>query len=318
MAGPLRRFGKTAAGQVVEAIDLAAGDLSVTILTYGAILQDVRLAGVTHALTLGSLWLSDYETTMPYHGAIVGPVANRIAGARAQIGGQVFRLEANEGANTLHSGVTGTHRKLWRIEALEESRLKLALDLPDGEGGFPGSRKVRAVFEAEAPAVLRLTLTAMTDAPTWVNLANHSYWCLDGPGGWEGQRLSVDAERYLPVGTDMLPTGNVARVDGTVYDFRTQREVVPAAPPLDTCFCLAAGRRELTPVAVLEGRGGVRLDMATTEPGLQVFDGRPGYRGIALEAQGWPDAPNRPGFPSVVLGPGEVYKQVTEWRFSVR
>ncbi len=316
MAAALRPFGTTAAGRAVETIDLAAGDLAVTVLTYGAILQDVRLRGVAHSLTLGSSRLVDYETTMPFHGAIVGPVANRISGARAEIGARVCRFEANEGIHLLHSGAAGLHRKVWEVAETGPQRAVLAVALPDGEGGFPGARQVRAIFEVEAPATLRLTLTATSDAPTWMNLANHSYWCLDGPGGWAGQRLWVDAGSYLPVDGAVIPTGEVAPVDETAFDFRNARAVAPGEPALDTCFCLAESRRALMPVAALEGRRGVRLEMATTEPGLQVFDGRPLYRGLALEAQGWPDAPNQSGFPSVVLEPGEIYRQITEWRFS--
>ena len=120
MAAVVRRFGMTVAGQEVGAFGLTAGGISATILTYGAILQDVRLAGVTHSLTPGSDRLSDYETTMPYHGAIVGPVANRISEARAEIGGRICRFEANEGGNTLHSGAAGLHRRLWQVEAAGE------------------------------------------------------------------------------------------------------------------------------------------------------------------------------------------------------
>lgn len=317
-------FGTTASGQAVQRITLAMGPLSVALLTYGAILQSVRLAGVAHSLTLGSDRLADYEGPMHYHGALIGPVANRITGAAAEMDGRPHRFDANQdGRITLHSGQDGTHRRVWKLAELTETTASLAVDLPDGEGGFPGNRRLTARFSLHADAVLRLDLSATTDAPTWINLANHSYWNLDGSPSWAGHRLWMPAEHYLPVDSDLLPTGEVRAVADTEMDFRTAREITPGTPAMDTNFCLAHQRRPLTPALRLTGTSGVTMEMATTEPGLQIYDGRgprlpgsPAYEGLAIEAQFWPDAPHQPEFPDITLRPGALWQQRTEWRFS--
>lgn len=318
----IREFGRTAAGAPVQAVTLAAGDLRATVLTYGAILQDVRLAGVGHGLTLGSDWLGDYEGVMRYHGALIGPVANRIAGAQAVIGGRACRFEANEAGNTLHSGHAGCHAQIWRIAEQAEDRLVLALDLADGDGGFPGNRWVRAVWQVAAPATLTLSIEVDSDAETLVNFTNHSYWTLDGGSTWAGHRLRVAAEQYLPVDAGLIPTGEIAPVAGTALDLRAGRVIAPGDPAMDTNFCLSSGAVALRDVLWLTGQSGVAMVLATTEPGVQVYDSartsRPGhapYEGLAFEPQGWPDAPNQPGFPSVALAAGGRRLQQMQWRF---
>lgn len=317
-------FGTTASAQAVQKITLTMGPLSVALLTYGAILQSVRLEGVGHDLTLGSARLADYEGPMHYHGALIGPVANRITGAMATLDGRTHHFDPNEaGRNTLHSGRHGTHARIWKLAELTETTASLTVDLPDGEGGFPGNRRLTARFSLHADATLRLDLTATTDAATWINLANHSYWNLDGSPSWAGHRLWMPAEHYLPVDADLLPTGEIRAVAGTEMDFRQERTIQPGAPAMDTNFCLAPQRRGLTPALRLTGSSGLTMEMATTEPGLQIYDGRqprlpgsPAYEGLAIEAQFWPDAPHQPAFPDITLRPGALWQQRTEWRFS--
>lgn len=317
------RFGVTTAGAPVDAIRLRAGALSVKVLTRGAILQDVRLDGVGHSLTLGSDRLADYEGVMGYFGAIVGPVANRIGGARAVIGGRDFRFAENEPGRTLHSGPEGTHAQVWHVEEVTGAAVTLALAMPDGQGGFPGNRRIVARYEVLAPATLRLTVTAETDADTLMNPAQHSYWNLDGSAHWRGHRLRISAEHVLPVDAGLLPRGSVVPVGGSPLDFRNGKALREGAPALDTNFCLSEGREALREVAWLTGALGVTMALATTAPGLQVYDGRaairPGhgpYEGIAMEPQHWPDAPNHPRFPSIALAAGDTFSQTTEWRFS--
>lgn len=320
----IRSFGTTADGRAVQKVTLGAGDLTVSLLTYGAVLQSVRLAGVAHDLTLGSESLADYEGPLHYHGAVIGPVANRIAGAEAVLDGRTLRFPANQdGRHILHSGDVGTHRKVWRLAEVAEDSCTLTLTLPDGEGGFPGTRRVTARWVVERPATLRMELTVMTDAPTLINFVNHSYWNLDGTDRWDGHSLRIAADHILPVDADTLPTGEIAPVAGSAYDLRAGRALLVAGvPPMDHCFVLGQGRETLRDVLWLTGRSGVEMTMATTEPGLQVYDGRaairPGrgaYEGLAIEAQFWPDAPHHPAFPSIRLDPGERSVQVTEWRF---
>jgi aldose 1-epimerase len=315
----MERFGVTAAGRDVERIVIGSGDLQVAVLTYGAALQSVRMAGVAHDLTLGSDLLADYEGPMCYHGTLVGPVANRLSGAQARVAGAVHQFTPNEAAGSLlHSGPGGMHARVWELIDTQPAEVTLGLRLI--ADGFPGRRQVWAQFSVVG-TVLRLEVTASTDAPTLMNVAQHSYWNLDGAATWAGHQLRIDAARYLPTDADMLPTGEVCNVADTPFDFRGGRVIAPGDPVLDTNFCVSDSRVPLREVLWLQGRD-VTMAFATTEPGVQVYDGaggiRPGqgpYEGLAIEAQGWPDAPNHPAFPSVDLHPGDAYHQITEWRF---
>lgn len=325
--------GQTAGGEDVHRVAISAGDLSAAILTLGCTLQDVRLAGIARSLTVGSPSLAAYQAEMGTCGSIVGPVANRIGNASATIDGRTWRFDAHyRGRHTLHGGSAATHSRIWRILDTGPDHASLGLDLPHGQGGFPGNRRITARYEIAA-ATLRLTLDATTDAATLMNLANHSYWRLDGAPTFAGQTLRIDADRYLPgTAEDVLPTGEIADVAGTRFDYRRGRALQAGAEGLlDTNFCLSNTRRPLRPVATLTGTSGLSMTLATTEPGLQVFDGHNlglprypsndgpphrAYAGLALEAQFWPDAPNNPSFPSILLRPGADWRQITEWRFS--
>ena len=319
-------FGTTRDGHEVHALSLAAGELNVTLLTYGAIVQSVRLSGVPHDLTMGSDRIADYETAMPYNGALIGPVANRISGASAEIDGRRYRFEANQGGrHTLHCGSTGFQTRIWSVLDHGRAHATLGLHAPDGLGGFPGNREITARFELVAPATLTLSLHATTDAPTLMNLANHSYWSLDGAPTWEGHSLGIAADHVLTCDDEVIPTGEIRPVAGTPFDFRRPVRLAPGAPALDHNFCLARARGPLREAARLTGASGLSMTLATTEPGLQIYDGRlpvrpgsPPYGALAIEAQGWPDAPNRPEFPSVLLTPEARYSQRTEWRFTRR
>lgn len=318
----IRDFGRTSDGQPVESITIRAGKLTATFLDRGSILQDLRLGGAGHSLTLGSDRIADYEGAMRYHGALVGPVANRIAGAAAVIAGRPCRFEANEGGACLHSGPSGIHARRWRREAAGEDTLTLVLDLADGEGGFPGNRRITALWRVAPPATLLLRLVVTTDADTLVNVANHSYWNLDGTPGWSGHRLRIAADHITETDAALIPTGRLLPVAGTGYDLRQGRRLVPGEPPLDTNFCLSMAPQPLRDVLWLTGRSGVEMVIATNAPGMQVYDGRAaqrpggsGYDGLALEPQFWPDAPHHPGFPSILLKAGETRVQETRWRF---
>ena len=317
-------FGTTPSGEAVQSITLTAGDLTVRLLTWGAILQSVRLAGVAHDLTLGSDHLADYLGDLMHHGSLIGPVVNRLTNATAVIAGVPHQFEVNfNDRHTIHSGSTGTHRQNWAILSAGASSCTLGLTLPDGQGGFPGLRQISAEFTLTAPATLTMTLRASTDADTILNFANHSYWNLDGTPVFTGHHLRIAAEAFLPNDADFKPTGEVRAVKDTDMDFRQSRPVVPAAPDLDTCFVLGRARQGLREVLWLTGASGLTLTLATTEPGVQVYDargaqrpGRAAYEGLAIEAQGWPDAPNHPDFPQITVTPGTDFAQVTQWRLS--
>ena len=315
----MTRFGVTKAGDAVEAITLSAHGLSATILTYGAIVQDVRLDGIAHSLTIGSDRLDDYENDMRYYGCVVAPVANRLRDASATIDGVKHQFEANQhGKHTLHSGTNGAHAFVWQIDDKSQNCLFLSHKMTDVHGGFPANRTITARFEITAGPTLRLTLTTTTDAPSIANATNHSYWNLDGSGKIAGHQIRVDADHYLPTDdVDSLVTGEVRPVAGTDYDFRSFAPLVPENPPLDHTFCVAPEQRDLTECMFLTGASGLSMTVATTEAGVHIYDARDAqYPGIAIEAQGWPDAPNQPDFPSIEVTPDAPVVQITEWRFA--
>lgn len=325
-------FGTTPGARPIQRVTLSHGGLSAAILTRGAILQDLRLAGMDHGLTVGSPNAAAYHDPLRYFGAIVGPVANRIAGGRARIGGQTHAFDRNDhGTHTLHGGATGTHAQNWDIDIVRPDRVCLTLALPDGLGGFPGNRTLAADYVLIGPDTLELTLTAATDADTWLNLAPHGFWNLDGAPDLSGHRLWIAAGDYLPTDARALVTGEIAAVAGTPFDFGSPRPIGPGTSPrLDHNFCLSAVRRAPVHVLTLTGANGLAMEVATSEPGVQVYDaagfdgggardhaGRPigAFCGLAIEPQGWPDAPNRPDFPSVRVPSGTAIRQITRWRF---
>lgn len=320
MQANIRDFGTTATGGRVQAITLQAGALRARVLTLGATLQDLRLAGTPWPLLLGSDSLAAYERRLPWCGAVVGPVANRLARSSAVIGGKVWQARPNDGRNLLHSGPDGVSQQIWQIETADKGGVTLRLDLPHGACALPGNRVIRARYRLCPPATLEITLHAETDTETLMNLAFHPYWNLDGTASTAGHRLSVAAGRYLPTDAENLPLAPVS-VAGSAHDLRLARPL-PELPPLDHCYCPeGAGLR---PVARLEGAKGVTLDLESDAPGLQVYDGRAlhsapylgltgqpygAHAGLALEPQFWPDAPHHPDFPSISLAPGQGWRQ---------
>ena len=313
-----------------DTIALRTEDLDVSILRRGAIVQSVRLRGQAMSLTLGAPKPEDYvDGPMSHFGAVMGPVANRIRGASGTIGGRTVRMDTNQdGRHALHSGSAGLNLKRWDIDAVTPDSVTLSTSAVDGEGGLPGHRVFRARYSV-ADATLIQELTATTDAPTWINLAHHGYWTMQSPTGWSGQRLTIAADRYIPVDDEAIPTGEIARVEGTPFDFRGGVTLdASALPPLDHNFCLSDAPGSLRFAVRLEGEYGA-LEIHTTAPGLQVFGmhkfaidgptvhGAPYPTGAALafEPQMWPDAPGRPQWPSIEVGSRGHYEQVTEYRF---
>lgn len=307
-------------GENMIPISLTAGDLTVHILTWGAVVQNIRLAGVNHNLTCGRDALSDYQGKWCHHGALIGPIVNRISNARVKIDGMMHELERNQDGHIhLHSGKHGTHRQDWTIVDLTDTAVKLEIRLPDGMCGLPGNRLVQVTYTVAAPATFTMKITGTTDTNTMMNFANHSYWNLDGTNDWSGHQLQIDAQSFLPCTTDNYPTGEIANVSNTPLDFRHQKPMTVGTNHFDNNFCLSATPAPLRDVLSLTGTSGVRMILATTETGVQLYDGRDmpsPYQGIAIEAQSWPDAPNNRNFPLIRLSKEDTYQQTTQWRFS--
>ena len=288
-------------GRGVRAITLRAGGLEACVLDYGARLVLFRRGDGPNACVT-SADLGELEGRLLYAGPVIAPVINRIGGAAAQIAGRDCRFDANQtGRHTLHSGRAGTQHAIWEIASATGASATLTVDLPDGAGGFPGNRTVTAVYGLDPDTGLTLDIAATTDAATLINPGLHGVWNPDGSGEKAGLVLEIPAETYLPVDGDTLPTGAVARVAVTPYDHRSPR--APDAT-LDHNFCFPGGfglRARLT------GATGRTLEVHSDAPGLQAYAG--GVGGIALEPQLWPDAPNHPDFPPILLAPGDTFHQ---------
>lgn len=312
-------------------IELKSSKLKAHILQRGATLAGLWIAGIPRSLVLGFKHPSGFEETPIYAGAIVGPVANRIAGAQLEIDTEHWKMPPNEGSTCLHSGSNGLHMRTWDIKAQTQSSVTLGLDLLHGDIGLPGNRHIQVTYALDDDGVLHLTIKATSDRATVINIAHHPYWSLDDTGSLAEHSLQINAGAYLPITHDTLPTGEIASVADTMFDFRTAR-AVPTDITIDHNYCLHSSRRtNPAPAAVLTGSTGVRLKIETTEPGLQVYNGSglphdgapmlPGqalspYAGIALEAQAWPNAPHHIDFPSISLTNGTPYLQKTLYRIS--
>ncbi|WP_406419171.1 galactose mutarotase [Streptomyces sp. NBC_00873] len=319
-------FGTLADGTAVHRWTLERAGTRVRVLTYGGVVQSVEVPGrdgVRAEVTLGLPDLAAYETCSgPYFGVLVGRYANRIAGASFVLDGQTHHVTRNEGRNHVHGGARGFDKRVWEAREVLGG-VELSLVAEDGEEGFPGRLAVSAAYTLDEDGALRIAYRATTDAPTVVNLTNHTYWNLAGAdsGSAAGHTLRIAAGRITPVDGESIPTGELLPVEGTRCDFRETRTV---GTGYDHNFVLDEAVDG--PVAELCDPGSGRvLTITTTEPGMQLYtadhlDGRP-YRpcdGIALETQHFPDSPNRPEFPSTVLRPREEYVSTTVYGFSVR
>lgn len=330
-------YGTTPEGEAVNRFEISGGGLTARLMTWGAVLQDLRLDGHPAPLVLGFRRFEDYPAASPYFGAIAGRYANRIRDGRFVIDGQRFQVDTNFlGKHVLHGGARGTGKRVWKLEGRGSDFVSFALRDPDGFMGFPGTLDILCTYRLKLPGTLSIELTATCDQPTLCNLAHHSYFNLDdgGEGDILDHRLMLSAQAYLPVDDELIPTGVVQPVEGTAFDFQLPRPIRFAENGeqvvYDHNFCLAAARGPMRQAAwVQAARSGVDMEVWTTEPGLQFYAGHKvardplgltgmaygAYAGFALEPQVWPDSPNRPYFPQGLLWPGDRYRQVTEYRF---
>ncbi len=344
-----RPFGTTRDGRPVQLFTLTgAGEAAIEITNYGGILTHVRVpdrVGVVGDVALGYDDLGSYEADSPFFGALIGRVGNRIAGGTFTLDGQTHHVPCNNGPNALHGGPVGYDKRVWQADVAGATTLRLSLIDRDGEMGFPGTVHAMVVYTfADAPGgghTLRIDYTASTDRATPINLTNHSYWNLAdaGAGPITGHEMRAAAESYVPVDGTLIPTGQVAAVAGTPFDFRTPKPIgrdllaVGGAPPgYDHCLVLSdrPSRPLAEAVTVYEPTTGRTMSVWTTEPGVQFYTGNfldghhAGHGGVkyarhsafCLETEGYPDAVNQPSFPTTILRPGEAYHTVTEYRFT--
>ncbi|NDZ78189.1 galactose mutarotase [Streptomyces sp. SID10853] len=319
-------FGRLDDGTSVHRWTLERGGTRVRVLTYGGIVQSVEVpdrAGAVAGVALGFPDLAGYLASPgPYFGALIGRYANRIAGGEFELDGRTYRLPRNNPPHSLHGGDRGFDKRVWEAAAAGDHGVRLSRVSPDGEEGFPGRLAVSVTYSLAESGALRIAYEATTDAPTVVSLTNHSYWNLAGAGSGSaaGHELRIAASRVTPVDAELIPTGDLAPVDGTRFDFRQARKV---GLGYDHNYVLDGGGGAAAELS--DPVSGRVLTVSTSEPGLQLYTGDhiddgpfgPGA-GIALETQRFPDTPNRPEFPAAVLRPGGAFVSETVYGFSAR
>ena len=338
----MQLYGTLADGRCVHRLDLQAPGIRVELLTYGGIVARLEVpdrAGRADNVVLGMASLADYVARSPYFGAIAGRFANRIAGGRFTLDGQAHQLACNDGPNSLHGGLQGFDKQVWRVLAADPARAVLTYASPAGEEGFPGRLAVTMTYSV-APGALRIDYAAETDAPTVLNLTNHSYFNLAGDSGGSvlDHELSIAADHFLPVDATAIPTGEIRSVDATPFDFRSPTPIgariratdpqIRAGRGYDHTWVLSGAPG---PAARLRDPASGRvLELFTDQPGVQIYtanfldgslagpSGHPYRQGdaVTLETQHFPDSPNQPGFPSTVLRPGETFRSHSLFRFS--
>ncbi len=343
-------FGTTADGKPVSRYTLTNGKgMRVRIITYGAIIQSIEVPDRTGKLadvTLGFDTLEGYLGRHPYFGSIVGRYANRIGGAKFTLDGKTYSLAKNNGGNHLHGGLKGFDKVIWDAEEIRGDDwvgVKLHYLSPDMEEGYPGNLSVTVTYKLNSKNELWIDYKATTDKPTVINLTNHAYFNLKGQGEGDilGHIVTINADRFTPVDAGLIPTGEIRSVKGTPLDFtephpigeriNSDYEQIKLGKGYDHNFVLNGKPGELRLAArVVEPSTGRVLEVLTTQPGMQFYTGnfldgsnvgKGGkiYKhryGFCLETQHFPDSPNKPDFPSVVLRPGETYHETTVFRFS--
>jgi aldose 1-epimerase len=342
-------WGKSPSGEAVDLYTLKNAQLTVQVITYGAHVVSIEAPdrlGKKADVVLGFDNIDGYasEKNTTYIGAIVGRYGNRIAKGTFKVSGNEYHIPLNNGANALHGGPVGFDKKVWQAHEITNG-VELTMVSPDGDMGFPGELTVHVRYTLENSS-LRIVYSATTTKPTVVNLTNHSYFNLagNGQGTILGEKLTLKADRYTPVDAGLIPTGELAPVAGTPFDFakataigeriNQQNEQLTLAGGYDHNFVLSGpvGKDGLREAAhAVEPLSGRTLTVYTTEPGVQFYSGnfldgtltgRFGakyvkHSGFCLETQHFPDAPNQPSFASTELLPGKTYHSVTVFHFGV-
>jgi len=354
MRGTIRKesFGKTAGGEQIDIYTLSnKKGMEVAITNFGATVVALKVpdrAGKAADVVLGFDMLEGYERGTAYFGATIGRYGNRIAGGQFSIDGKTYTLPKNNGNNTLHGGIVGFDKKVWKVREIaskDSESLEMSYLSADGEEGFPGNLSVKVVFTLPMDRnELKIDYQATTDKDTVLNLTNHSYFNLAGEGNGDilDHVLTLHAKQFTPVDQTLIPTGELRDVAGTPLDFTNATaigkrindsyEQLIFGKGYDHNWVLASGgAKGLTPAAeAYDPKSGRKLEVLTTEPGVQFYSGNfldgsakgkgnkaYGQRAaFCLETQHFPDSPNHSNFPSTLLKPNSVFHSQTVFRFS--
>lgn len=320
--------------------------MKAAITNYGGRIVSLLVPGKDSILTdvvLGYDSLKHYQKPdEPFFGAIIGRYGNRIAKGQFTLGGKKYQLDVNNGVNTLHGGFKGFYMQVFQARQENPQTLHLEYLSKDGEGGYPGNLTIKVTYTLTDDNSLKIDYTATTDQETPVNLTNHAYFNLNGDGSntITNHVLQIDADRYTPVDTTLIPTGELASVKGTPFDFTTAKPIgkdieadnvqIKNGKGYDHNFVLNQNDGS-GPVAVVSSpETGIKMEVYTSEPGLQFYSGNfltgetsdgkggkayPFRSAFCLETQHFPDSPNRPSFPSTILQPGQTYQTSTTYKF---
>jgi len=343
-------FGKTTDGQEITQYTLTNAGITAKVIDYGAILTELHVPdakGNVADVVLGFDNVKQYETESPYFGATTGRVANRIAKGKFTLDGKEYTLATNNAPNHLHGGIVGFNKKIWKAETLktiEGPAVKFSYTSPDGEEGYPGNLAVEVTYTLTKDAELRVDYKATTDKATPINLTHHTYFNLAGQGNGTilKHELELTADHYTPVDATLIPTGNIAKVEGTVFDFRRPAPIGgrihllkgdaatkdPGGYDLNYVLNNQTGKVALA-AKLHDPSTGRTMEIWTDEPGIQFYTGNfldgsltgkagkvyQKHFGLCLETQHYPDSINQPKFPSTVLKPGETYTQTCVHKF---
>jgi aldose 1-epimerase len=352
-------YDRTFDGQVVEVVTLRTPDgpkaVEMKVLTYGGIIQSLTTrdsAGASDDIVLGFDGLADYTTPgkSPYFGCLIGRYCNRIAKGLFTLDGKTYTLAKNNDPNHLHGGIRGWDKVIWKADPFQNATgvgVKLSYTSADGEEGYPGTVKADVTYTLTDQGQLIVEYHATTDKPTIVNLTQHSYFNLAGSKSADilGHELMLNADRYTPIDSTLIPTGELAPVAGTPFDFKTSTAIgarindkhqqIEYGLGYDHNWVINRQGEGLVRAArVVDPASGRTLEIETTEPGIQFYSGNflpkdgslkgkggrvYGHRsGFCLETQHYPDSPNHPSFPTTTLQPGAEYRSKTVFTFGVK
>jgi aldose 1-epimerase len=340
-----QKYGNADGQEIMQYTLTNAAGMVVKIINYGGTITNIMVPDSTGNfgdVVLGFDSLEGYlKKENPYFGCITGRYANRIAQGKFSIDGKTYQLPINNNGNTLHGGINGFNKKFWAADKLPgDSSVKFSYTSKDGEEGFPGNCNVEVVYSLSQNNELKIEYKATTDKPTPVNITNHSYFNLSAGRDSTilGHEIFINADRYVAVNNQLIPTGELPEVRGTAMDFtvpaKIGTDIEKVAGGYDHTYVLNkknSNEPELA-VAVHDPVSGRYMELFTTEPGVQFYSGnfldgtlvgKKGMKyvkhgGLALEAQHFPDSPNQPNFPNTILRPGETFSQTTVYKFSIK